>query len=1357
MTLHSVCRGLLRNPKKKSDQPEVTGNATVNHSDIVLQAILPVKVKLGNSRSIMTYAFLDNGSTGCFITEHLKDQLNATSNEVTLKLRTMNGVDYVKAAVIRDLVITDVHGKHPITISRTYTREEIPATHDQIPKPDMLKQWPHLKELANRMTDYYPSLNIGILIGNNCPEAMQPLKVIPAEGDGPFAVLYRHGWTINGPYRVSVCSDEISCNRILFREVESMKESVLPADILRMMELDFSEKDVGKTPGERGYSQEDEQFMRIAKENIRFINGHYELPLPFRNIQIPLPNNRSQALKRALWQKKKMAADDKYHSDYNQFMTKILSKGYAYKIPSDELETEPGRVRYLPHHGVYHPQKGKIRVVFDCSAKYDGSSLNDMLLPGPDLTNSLVGVLCRFRQESVAFMADIESMFYQVKVPTHQHDYLRFFWWPDGDLNKDIQEYRMAVHIFGASSSPSITNFALKFAADKVEKRYSSLVADTIRYNFYVDDCLKSVPDVKCAIKLIDEISGACRDEGFHLTKFTSNNFKVIETIPQEERTSEVQELDFEANSTPVERALGMQWNIMSDTLGFSTKLKEKPITRRGLLSTVSSIYDPLGLISPFILPAKKLLQELCRVDIGWDDEIPDNYKTPWLKWLDEVPLIENFHINRCLKPATFGEIDSCEVHIFSDASEYAYGSAAYIRLTNTQGQIHTSLLMGKARLAPLKTVTIPRLELTAACVSVNLGQQLLKELDIKIHKVLYYTDSTTVLHYINNRTKRFPVFVANRIALIHDFTTTNQWRYVNTKTNPADCASRGLNGQQIHTNSMWINGPEFLHKPEVDWPEQPIHFEGEEKSFTTGIDQVKEQVVVHSVATLIEYYSNWMKLLRAVVIYKKFFRFIMKKRYNEESQLKKISLDDISEAETAIIRYVQKTTFEKDISILTASRVEIQDERGRECTPKLPRNSSIYKLDPFIDIENGLLRVGGRLVRMECSDVAKHPALLPYRSHVTRLIIRGIHENTGHIGRNHVMSLLREKYWVIHANSAVRSVLSKCITCKRLRAPVIKQKMADLPKERVTPAAPFTHTGVDYFGPFIIKEKRKELKRYGVIFTCLASRAIHIETANSLDTGSFIQALRRFIARRGQVQELRSDNGTNFKGAERELRESLLELDQTNINDYLLNHSITWTFNPPAASHMGGVWERLIRTVRNVLSPLMREFGERLDDESFRTLLCEVEAIVNSRPLTPLSTDPDDLTPLTPSHILTLKSQAVTAPPGLFQKEDVYTRRRWRAAQYISNVFWTRWRKEYLVTLQERQKWNTKERNMQTGDIVLIKEDNVCRNAWSMGRVCQTEEDKAGFVRSVVLKTQNSELRRPVTKLVLLIASDDL
>ena len=393
-------------------------------------------------------------------------------------------------------------------------------------------------------------------------------------------------------------------------------------------------------------------------------------------------------------------------------------------------------------------------------------------------------------------------------------------------------------------------------------------------------------------------------------------------------------------------------------------------------------------------------------------------------------------------------------------------------------------------------------------------------------------------------------------------------------------------------------------------------------------------------------------------------------------------------------------------------------------------------------------------------SEELKHPVILPKKGHVTTLIIRDAHERTAHGGRGITLCELRNRFWIINANSATRFYISRCVACRRLRSKPSEQKMADLPLDRITPEGPFLHCGVDYFGPFLILERRKELKRYGVILTCLASRAVHIETANSLDTDACINALRRFIARRGSVRVLRSDNGTNLVGSERELKQALKELCHEKISETLKREYdadwITWRRNPPTASHMGGVWERQIRTIRAILAGLLRDQGHALDDESFRTFMTEVESIINSRPLTYISDDPDDPEPLTPNHILTMKSKVMMPPPGAFQRADIYLRKRWRRVQYLANVFWTRWRKEYLTNLQGRPKWCRVKRNMKVGDIVLMPEDNVPRGQWRLARIVKVYPDKRNQVRSVQIKTSGSLLDRPVNKLILLFEKED-
>ena len=326
-------------------------------------------------------------------------------------------------------------------------------------------------------------------------------------------------------------------------------------------------------------------------------------------------------------------------------------------------------------------------------------------------------------------------------------------------------------------------------------------------------------------------------------------------------------------------------------------------------------------------------------------------------------------------------------------------------------------------------------------------------------------------------------------------------------------------------------------------------------------------------------------------------------------------------------------------------------------------------------------------------------------------------------------------------------------MVCRRQFHGPVQQKMADLPVDRVTPdQPPFCNTGVDYFGPVLVKRGRSTVKRYGALFTCLVSRAVHLEMSASLDTDAFINVLRRFIARRGPVQMIRSDNGTNLVGAERELREAIRQWNESQIESFLLQKNITWRFNAPGASHHGGTWERLIRSTRRVMLGLVRE--QTLSDDGLATLFAEVESVLNSRPLTRSSSDPNDLTCLTPNHLLLLKDRCCL-PPGIFTECDNYVRRRWRQIQYLSDLFWKRWTREYLPLLQERQKWLFPSRNVQVGDVVLVVDSSAPRGSWLLGRVREVYPDRNGFIRNVSLRTKSSTLVRPISKLVMILECD--
>ena len=311
---------------------------------------------------------------------------------------------------------------------------------------------------------------------------------------------------------------------------------------------------------------------------------------------------------------------------------------------------------------------------------------------------------------------------------------------------------------------------------------------------------------------------------------------------------------------------------------------------------------------------------------------------------------------------------------------------------------------------------------------------------------------------------------------------------------------------------------------------------------------------------------------------------------------------------------------------------------------------------------------------------------------------------------------------------------------------------MSELPRDRVAANEPaFTHVGTDCFGPFIVRKGRTDHKRYGLIITCLASRAVHIEILETMETDSFLNGLRRFIARRGPVKSIRSDNGSNFVGADKELSAELQKIQCSKIVDTMALQGIDWKFNPPYASHFGGVWERLIRSIRRTLKGVLLQ--QRLTDEVLTTVMCEVEAILNSRPLTTVSDDPKDLHPLCPTQLLTMKSPEIA--PCVMEKGDKYARKRWRQVRYLASLFWSRWVKEYLPTLQERRKWNQAKRNLKVGDIVIVVDEKLPKCSWPLGRVTKTDPDEFGKVRKALVKTQDSEMLRPISKLCMLLEQD--
>ena len=460
-----------------------------------------------------------------------------------------------------------------------------------------------------------------------------------------------------------------------------------------------------------------------------------------------------------------------------------------------------------------------------------------------------------------------------------------------------------------------------------------------------------------------------------------------------------------------------------------------------------------------------------------WDEPLSGDILSQWEEWKASLPDLTNITIPRCYKPSNLDVISKAEVHHFCDASMTGYGEVSYLRLVDSTGQVHCSILMSKARVAPLKPVTIPRLELQAAVTGSQIAKIIKTEIGLNVTET-FWTDSQVVLGYLKNTTKRFHVYVTNRIQQVRNSSSPESWYYVPTTINPADHASRGLSVDQL-TSSNWFTGPEFLWSEPLIKPEQPefqVHSNDPEVKALAVTTQTKP-------ANLFQRLSRFSSWKLAVKVTEAF----MSKLYRLKKKEPKLNI-----AVTQILKSVQEDKFPEIQTLVQGNSI--------------PKSSKIFNLNPFLD-EDGLMRVGGRLHNSLALDYnEKHPILLPKNSHMTQLLLRYLHEQVAHQGRGFTLSKMRSSgYWIVGARALITSLIHKCVTCRHNRANPVIPQMSSLPQERSTQSPPFSYCGVDCFGPFLVKDKRTELKRYGLMVTCLASRAVHIELLDDMSTSAFV------------------------------------------------------------------------------------------------------------------------------------------------------------------------------------------------------------------------------------------------------------
>ncbi|KAK7892056.1 hypothetical protein WMY93_024019 [Mugilogobius chulae] len=1285
------------------------------------------------------YAILDDQSNRSLVRSDFFELFDIKSPLFPYKLKTCAGPLETAGRKAEGFLIESLDGQIVLSLPPLIECNEILNDRSEIPTPDAARCQPHLRKIAEHIPELDPNAEILILLGRDVLRVHKVRQQVNGPHNAPFAQKLDLGWVLIGDvclgnahkptvstYRTNVlengrpsictpCNNSIKLIENLGQGGEQ-KSKPCKASLEALGQNIFNETSSDNKPGP---SMEDTLFLELMdKEMFKDESNHWVAPLPFRPHRQLLSNNREYALSRLHSLQKTLYRKPKVREQFIEFMSKILQNQHA-----------------------------------EC--KVFGDVLNNTLLKGPDLNNSLIGVLVRFRKEQVAVLADIQQMFHCFLVRRDHRNYLRFLWHRDNDMSKDIIDYRMRVHVFGNSPSPSVAIYGLRRAIQEEANKYG---ADTVKFvvrHFYVDDGLISVPTDNEAISLLQRTQASLRESNLRLHKFASNSDTVLHAFAPEDRAV-LKDLDLSGEATPVQRSLGLLWVTTTDTFTFKVSEDKKDFTRRGVLSTVNSVFDPLGMLAPVTIEGKSLLREFCADNSDWDAPLPKEKLKEWEAWRDSLHELSKLHIPRAYTAISLSNATHTELCVFSDASVKAIGAVAYLKIDQDNGQVDVGFVLGKAKLAPLSQPTIPRLEPCAAVLAVEVADLIQDELDLQIHSVKFYCDSKVVLGYIHNQTKRFYVYVHNRVRRILQSTKPDQWFYVSSENNPADHASRSVPASHL-TQTTWFTGPAFLYKSnpepenaectyELVNPETDADIRPEVSSYLT---QTQGKGLT---ATRFQRFSSMQSLTRAIATLIHIVKSHKQNKSGECTGWHHCNLprtpDELAQARAIIIKAAQEEFYSSDIAALTQ-------------TQSVPTSSALQKLNPIL--KNDLICVGGRLKHAGLNTNETNPVILPKNSHVSLLLVRHYHAQVKHQGRHFTEGALRAAgYWIISGKRLISSVLHKCVTCRQLRRKAEIQLMANLPPERLQVSPPFTYVGVDVFGPWPVVSRRTrggqaESKRWAMLFCCMSSRAVHIETIASLDTTSCINALRRFFAIRGPAKQIRSDCGTNFVAAAKELGLSQKEPNGA-MQKFLSEQNCEWVFNVPHASHMGGSWERLIGLSRRILDAMLLKNNIQLTHDTLCTLMMEVAAIINARPLVPVSNDPEAPSILSPAMILTQKV-GIAPPQGQFTNKDLYSKQ-WRQVQALADEFWRRWRQEYLPTLQMRRKWTETKRDVREGDIVLLRDNQAARNKWPMAKITAVFPGKDGRVREVQLKVSDQgstkTFKRPISEIVLLLPADD-
>ena len=1097
-------------------------------------------------------------------------------------------------------------------------------------------------------------------------------------------------------------------------------------------------------------------------------DGRYFAPMLWESDDVTMMDNYTRALRRDESNIARFNRPENLEMklSFIEGINKFVREGHAELMTAEMLAAPASSpIRYLSVQAVFKPGGKDCRPVFDASeTTRDGKSLNNQLLPGPPIFNDLVEIMIRFRSRPIGIVGDIRGMFLAIGLADGQDSHR--FLWRDLDPNKQVQIYRLRSVTFGVTDSPFKSCYIVRKHATDHQREYP-LAYEAVKSDTYVDDTLTGAFTIQEGHNLVHEIIEVLKTGGFKFGKIQSSEPAILAALPDELKAplSRVT-INADGDQELMHSALGTSWDPATDQLFFRFANKFKLVkkeTKRSLVSHASTAYDPLGMISPLTLEARKLIRACADRGMKWNDPLPKDLKIELAKWREEIEALAEIKIPRCVVPADSVDL---QLHFFSDASSTAYGSCVYLRSVSRTGKITAHLIMSKNKLAPQNTLKrkIPRLELLGCLLSIRLFKYVKEALKMEFSRTLFWTDSMIAHAWILREPGSLKPFVGNRVREIQKFTSGSQWLHIAGENNgPADICSRGCSARELIDYDDWWTGPPTLYQQEDNWfrqgsPEmtqEEVELLKEEEKLpspmvfiTTRAQErlrVRNEKMANFKTNIVIKYRKWLKGIRVLATIQRAVRVFRGKKLTIDPLTGKpwpLTPKEIDEAVLGVLKEVQNASFSK----------EIQKVKNNE---QMPKDSKLRELTPGFD-KNKLLIVQGRLALSEWEERSKHPIILPAKNPITERIILFEHENCKHGGVAQTLYLVRQKYWPLGGHRAAKSVIASCQKCRIHKPIMLKQQMAPLPQVRSSCEPPFSHIGVDFAGPIMVHDKPDftPSKAYICLFSCMTTRGIHLELVPNLDTQTFIDAFRRMVARRGWPNTIYSDNAKTFVRASKDLRLRCQDLDWMRAMEEVARDfsGIQWTFSCPKSPWWNGVFERMVGLVKERLYLSLK--SNKLSFLGLTTVLCEVEAVVNSRPLACLRTDPMAPTPITPGHLMTGRLLTTIPDASVKTTENPTVLDRMRHQQALTRSFWSAFQRDYLTELQVRKTWKEQQDLSKLKDaVVLIKEVSMTTKAkWPMGVITQPIKGRDGLVRACEIRLANGKLiRRPVQSLALI------